>query len=87
MGRRWWWWWWWRRRRRPKSGLKGPKDQTWREINRNVAVVVVVVEVEGKQYKCGGGGGGEKIIKIVEEGIKTLRRENIKIGEKGLKKI
>ena len=48
---------------------------------------MVVVEVEGKQYKCGGGGGGEKIIKIVEEGIKTLRRENIKIGEKGLKKI
>ena len=47
---------------------------------------MVVVEVEGKQYKCGGGGGGEKIIKIVEEGIKTLRRENIKIGEKGLKK-
>ena len=83
--RRRWWWWWWRRRRRPKSGLKDPKDQTWREINRNVAVVVV--EVEGKRYKCGGGGGGEKIIKIVEEGIKTLRRENIKIGKKGLKKI
>ena len=40
-----------RRRRRPKSGLKGLKDQTWRENNRNVAVVVVVivVVVEGKQ--------------------------------------
>ena len=44
-----------RRRRRPKSGLKGLKDQTWRENNRKV---VVVVEEEGKQWKCGGSGGG-----------------------------
>ena len=30
---------------------------------------------------------GGKIIKIVEEGIKTLRRENNKIVEKGIKKL
>ena len=47
----------------------------------------ITKQSEGKQYKCGGGGGGEKIIKIVEEGIKTLRRENNKIVEKGIKKI
>ena len=41
------------------------------------------VEVEEENKKHWGG----KIIKIVEEGIKTLRRENNKIVEKGIKNI
>ena len=47
----------------------------WRENNRNEEVEV------GNKKHCG------KIIKIVEEGIKTLRKENNKIVEKGIKKI
>ena len=49
----------------------------WRENNRNEEVEVE----EGNKKHCG------KIIKIVEEGIKTLRRENNKIVEKKKKKI
>ena len=49
----------------------------WRENNRNEEVEVEV-EVGNKKH------WGEKIIKIVEEGIKTLRRENNKIVEKGI---
>ena len=46
-----------------------------RENNRNEEVE------EGNKNHLGG-----KIIKIVEEGIKTLRRENNKIVEKGKRK-
>ena len=48
------------------------------ENNRNEEVEV---EEGNKKYWEG------KIIKIVEEGIKTFRRENNKIVEKGFKKI
>ena len=43
---------------------------------------VEVEEEEGNKKHWGG-----KIIKIVKEGIKTLRRENNKIVEKRIKKI
>ena len=39
-----------------------------------------------RRRRGGGGGGGGKIITIVEERIKTLRRENNKIVEKGLRR-
>ena len=53
----------------------------WRENNGNEEVEVEVEVEEGNKKHRGG-----KIIKIVEEGIKTLRRENNKIVEKGIKK-
>ena len=64
-------WWWWWR----ENNRKG-RWWWWRENNRNE-------EVEKGNKKHWGG----KIIKIVEKGIKTLRRENNKIVEKGIKKI
>ena len=70
---RWWWWWWWGGRKT----IEMWRWWWWRENNRNEEV-----EVEERNKKHWGG----KIIKIVEEGIKTLRRENNKIVEKGIKK-
>ena len=35
-----------------------------RKLRRQVSFLMVVVVVEGKQWKCGSGGGGRKTIEI-----------------------